>query len=208
MHTITGALSAILLGTGAAHAVPVVFDLTGGAGEAPSATYAESGLELTVAARAVDGSGAVRPVLNSVVTMNADGLGVRNRVGEADEETNTHVDGKSVRDHDDMLMFTFASRIVAATVTFVERTGFEESRFVTYLASGADLAPAGAARDVDGPALVQVGGTSFGLAALGDDDQFYVSSVSVDAAPTAVPVPGAAGLALLGLGALAALRRR
>ena len=208
MKLISGAAGAFILLASGACAVPVTFDLTGAPGEAASMAYAVDGLSLAVTARSVDESGAVRPERDGLVTTGASGIGVRNRVGTGDDEKNVHVDGKSQRGFDDLLVFEFGARITSAVVTFVEGAGYESSSFVRYAPTVDGLVAATGEIDIDGPFSFALDAALFGLAARGDEDQYFVSSLTVDAAPTPVPVPAAGGLMALGLAGLGLLRRR
>ena len=208
----SGALGAILslAAATAASAATVTYDLTGGSGQTALAEFSAGGVGLTVSALSVDQAGAVRSDSDSVVSLNADGLGALNRVSSADPEKNVFVDGNSPRGFNDLLVFQFSQAVASVAVSFVERAGFEASQFTLYAAaSGGGLASAGAPSDVDGTTSFDFVLDSFGLAALENSDQFLVSSVSFDDGSVApIPVPAAGLLLLGGLGGLALARRR
>lgn len=208
MKSISGALCALLLGAAGAMAAPVTFTFTDSVAEAVTSTYDEGGLRLTVTAQAITEGGRLRPQRDSLVTMDVDGLGARNRVGTDKEERNRFVDGKSSRGINDLLMFEFDRRILSVVVGFSKRPGFDSPQFLPYVL-GADGFEAVRPRlDVDGAGPMRVDAMGFGLAAIADGDQFKVASLTVRPAPIAVPIPASGGLALLGLLSLGLLRRR
>ena len=210
MKFITGAASAIfVLQAAAASAATVTFDFTGGIGETPSAEFSAGGVDLTVSALSVDDAGEVRADSDSVVTLNAGGLGVRNRVGSADPEKNVFTDGKSPGGFNDFLLFQFSQPVASATASFTEREGFEASQFTLYTPTAGGFAADGGPIDIDGPSTFTFVLDAFGFGAFEDTDHFLVSMLTFevdDVAP--VPLPAGGLLLLLGLGGLAVARRR
>ncbi len=211
----TGASGAVLFlaaatAATAVSAATVTYDLTGGSGETASAAFAQGSLGLTVTALSFDEAGAVREGSDSLVTLNAGGLGVRNSVSSANPEKNRFVDGRSMADINDLLLFAFDRAVTSVTLGFVERPGFDASAFTLFLPTDVALAPAfdGQSFDVDGGETLAFASNAFGIGALRATDQFLVSSITVQTEVAPIPLPAAGGLLLAGLGTLALRRRR
>ena len=206
----SGAIGAFLTLTAtAASAVPVTFDFTGATDETPSAFYEMGGLGLTVTAASFDEAGSLIPADDTVVTRDAGGLGVRHSLDSADPEKNRFVDGRSHRDINDLLVFAFDQAVTSVEVAFTARQGFETSTFALFTAMDGMLAPAFDGQRFDlGSGALAFGGDLFGIGAFGDSDQFLVSSITLDTAPSAIPLPATGGLLMGGVGLLALRRRR
>ena len=184
----------------AAAAVPVTIDLTGGTGQTSAFSAGELGL--TVTATSFDEAGVMRLNDDSEVSLNAAGLGALNSVTSADPEKNVFVDGRSSRDINDVLVFDFDRAVTVLDVGLTARDSALNSVAALFLPVDGmlTLVSQSALDAVSVPGRV----TRFGLGGLGDNDQFLVSSLTVEA----VPVPAAGILMLGGLAGLGLLRRR
>ena len=190
----------------AASAVPVTIDLTGRTGQTSVLSVEGlTDLALTVTATSFDEAGAMRLGDDSDVSLNAGGLGVLNSVSSADPEKNVFVDGRSPSDINDVLVFDFDRAVNILDIGLMARDPAMNSMVALFLPVGGmlTLVSQSTLDAVNVPGFV----TSFGLGGLGSNDQFLVSSLTVEA-PAAVPIP-AAGVLLLGsLAGLGLLRRR
>ena len=208
MKLLIGAASALLLQAGAASAATVDFDFAGALDDEMVSVFQQDGLALTVSATTVGDDGAIKMGDDSAVTRNAGGLGVRNNVTGKNPEKNSFLDGASKVGNNDILLFDFGQPVTSVVLSFLERDGFDGSMFALYAPAGDSFAQAGTF-DLDEGGSLALGGSSFGIAALGDADQFLVSGLTVETAEIApVPLPAAGALMLAGLGGLFVARRR
>lgn len=177
-------------------------------GGVPQGPFAGGGTTFTIDADTFIWNGgniSLNDETNIEITQNSEGLGVDNNNGTGGSD-GSDVDGFG---SNDILIFSFLKPVKLFDVIFENVSGNDD--FVFYLPGAT---PSGTENDIVGPfgfgdeGFFSFGGlttSTFGIGALGGNDDFRVSSIDV----AAVPLP-AAGFVLLSAlaGAGVAYRRR
>jgi hypothetical protein len=210
---IAGLAVSATLSCGSALAVPVTLDFTGGNGaQSPLMTFGNAGLNLTVSSNTWNDSGSNVQTAGTVGRWST-GLGVVNSHGDQH-----FVDGNG---KNDVLSFYFSQAVQLVSITFSYND--RNDNFAFFFDDESNNSLAGdlvwSRRDIPGTSFYgtytftalesrNAIGRLFGIGAFDADDEFKIASITVNNAPSAVPVPAALPLLLSALGFMGWRARR
>ncbi len=201
-----------------AQAVPVTFDFAGGSGsQSPTMTFSKSGLTLIVSSYKWDNTG------TSVATVGKvgrwpQGLGILSGVSGDDH----FIDGrKNGSVENELLGFYFSKAVRILSITFSYNDGNDDFAFFFDKNQNGNLAGDLVWKTKDIPGSSFYGtytfaaleskkyiGRLFGIGAYEDNDEFKVASITVNNAPSAVPLPESLPMLLSAFAAFGMVTRK
>jgi hypothetical protein len=203
------ALAAVILTAGGASAATLSFDFR----DASSNVFTSGGVTLTATGHRLNSNGTIGS--QRTLGLYDSGLGVTSSSGDQHL-----VDGAG--DHNDVVRFAFSQtvRILSVTLAYADRNdtfsfGYQGNSGYVHVTSAQGLTNGNTTwNTAANPDEARYSFNSaywssiFGIGAIDGDSEFKIAAMTVETAPSVVPLPAAGWALIAGLGALAAVKRR